>query len=583
MTKPYQKKIQRRTILLSVFLFLWLVGLTFRLVQMQIIQRTDAQKKILAQNQQIIDIRPNRGTIYGRKASILARSIPRKSVFYHPFENDSVSHQINKISRLKNILGLSDKDIQIIKKRIQKNDNFIWIMRKIEDGPAEKVKELDIAGVHMQEEKKRFYPQGKLAAHLLGRVSLDDAGQTGIELYFQSILAGEAGKQINFFDAKRRKYRFEITKEPVDGHDITLTIDETIQFIAEKELSNAMKERHAEWGTVIISQPQTGDILAMANYPTFDPNFNSSDFDMTDRINSIHYIYDPGSTFKIVTASAALEFHEVDQNDTFDCSAGSINIAGKYFKDHSHYDVLTFPEVIIHSSNVGTIQIGQCIGEKHLYDMIKKFRFGQRTGIDLPMEEPGLLWPTDRWSKRSLASLSIGYEISVTPIQILMALNTIANHGMYIPPKIVKKTMISFNKRPAAKEKPIRVISEQTASDIEAILQDVVRFGTGKSARINGYTITGKTGTAQKRDPVTKRYMSTAHIASFVGYVSHNRPVFSIIVVIDDPKGQYYGSQVAAPVFRTIASNILRYYGIPREIQPEKQLIVAQHSQGAAK
>ncbi|MCK4338255.1 MAG: penicillin-binding protein 2 [Candidatus Aminicenantes bacterium] len=583
MTKPYQKKIQRRTILLSVFFFLWLGGLTFRLIQMQIIQRTDAQKKILAQNQTIIDIRPNRGTIYGRKGNILARSIPRKSVFYHPFENDSVSQQINKISRLKNIIDLSDKDIQIIKKRIQKNDNFIWIMRKIEDGPAEKVKELDIAGVHMQEEKKRFYPQGKLAAHLLGRVSRDDAGQTGIELYFQSILAGEAGKQINFFDAKRRKYRFEIIKEPVDGHDIILTIDETIQFIAEKELSNAMKERHAEWGTVIISQPQTGDILAMANYPTFDPNFNSPDFDMTDRINSIHYIYDPGSTFKIVTASAAIEFHAVGQNDTFDCSAGSIKIAGKNFKDHSHYDILTFPEVIIHSSNVGTIQVGQFIGEKHLYDMIKKFRFGQRTGIDLPMEEPGLLWPTDRWSKRSLASLSIGYEISVTPIQMLMALNTIANHGMYIPPKVVKKIMISSNKRPAAKKKPIRVISEQTASDIEAILQDVVRFGTGKTARIKGYTITGKTGTAQKRDPVTKRYMSTAHIASFVGYVSSIRPLFSIIVVIDDPKGQYYGSQVAAPVFRAITSKILRYYGIPREIQPEKQLIVAQHSQGAAK
>jgi len=581
MKKSDRKKVHRRTIFVGILFLLWLGGLSFRLVQMQIIKRGEAQKKILNQNQKIRDILPQRGTIYSRKGNILARSVPRKSVFYHPSEGDSVNQQIKKISLLKNILELSSGDIQKIKKRLQKRDHFIWIKRKIKDGQAEKAGELSLPGIHMQEEKKRFYPQGKLGAHFLGRVNTDDVGQSGLELYYQSILAGEAGKQINFFDAKRRKYRFEIIKEPVDGHDIMLTIDETIQFIAERELAQAIRERNAEWGTVIVSQPRTGEILAMANFPTFDPNFHQTELELTDRIKSIHHNYDPGSTFKIITASAALEFHAVDHNDTFDCSDGSIYIAGKSFRDHTRYGVLTFPEVIVHSSNVGTIQIGQRIGEQHLYDMIKKFHFGEKTGIDLPREESGLFWSIDHWSRRSLAALSIGYEISVTPIQMLMALNTIANQGFYIPPRVVKKIMIPSTSSPAATVAPTRVISGQTANDIEAILRDAVQFGTGKQARIKGYTVTGKTGTAQKIDPVSKKYISTAHTASFLGYVSSNSPLFSIIVIIDDPKGKYYGGEVAAPVFRSIAAQILRYYGIPKQEHSGEQIIAAGHPQGA--
>jgi len=417
---------------------------------------------------------------------------------------------------------------------------------------------------------------------VVGRVNLDNIGQSGIELRYQSILAGKAGKQINFFDAKRRKYRFEITKAPVDGNDIILAIDETVQFIAQQELSRAMEERQAEWGTVIVSQPYTGEILAMASYPEFDSNNPPANFALTDNIPAIRHLYDPGSTFKIITASAALEYSAVRLDDCFDCSASSIRIAGKTFRDHAHFGVLTFPQVIIHSSNVGTIQVGQRIGREHLYDMITRYRFGKQTGIDLPAEEPGLFRDLRSWSKMSLASLSIGYEISVTPLQMLMAMNVIANQGLYIPPKMVKKVLVPSPAAVTGTLKSKRVISPETAGTIESILQDVVRFGTGRAARIEGYTVTGKTGTAQKYDPIRKAYVSNAHTASFVGYVSEKHPVFSIIVVIDDPKGAYYGGQVAAPVFRAIASQLLRYYKIPRQEKAVPQIIAASHPRGDA-
>jgi cell division protein FtsI/penicillin-binding protein 2 len=564
MSSPYQKKVNKRAIMLTFFLVLWACGLILRLIQLQIIEHSTLKAQVAEQNHIEVKVFPERGTIFDRKGTLLARSLPRKSVFYTPFEEEPYRVQCQIIDKLKGVLDLSDRGISVIKNRIKENAPFIWIKRKIHPDEEEKVKNMHLSRIHLLEENKRFYPQGKLAAHLLGRVDIDDIGASGVEREYNSILEGKIGKRLMLRDAKRRDYRMETVEEPESGRDLILTIDETIQYIAEKELERAVQESEANWGTVIIGEPSTGEILAMANYPTWNLNNLPPVPTLLDRNFAIHRLFDPGSTFKIITASAALETKSVNLDETFDCSKGAIFVAGKAIKDHHRFETLSFPEVIVHSSNVGTVQIGQLTGEEAIYRTIKAFGFGQRTGIDLPAEEKGIFRTLDKWTKISVSSLSIGYEISVTPIQMLQAINTIANKGVVIPPRVVKKILISEDE---AKEKPIRskrVISEETVLTLISILEDVVREGTGKAAQINGYRVAGKTGTAQKYDHSKGGYSSTFHMASFVGFTPVEKPALSIVVVIDEPKGPYYGGQVAAPVFRGIASQVLRYLRIPR-------------------
>lgn len=578
MDSYYQKKAKKRTfILLSLFL-IWLVVIIFRLVRFQIIEYSYFKTKVTAQNQNIEPVIPKRGTIFDRSGVILARSVPRQSVFYIPFKEEPIELQLEKIQKLKTILDLSGREFQIIKQRIEKNKTFIWIKRKIDPEKVKKVKDLAHSGtgIYLREENKRFYPHGDLGSHIIGRVNIDDAGASGIEFKHNSVLAGEQGKSLILRDAKRKKYRLETIKEPISGKDVYLTIDETIQYIAQKALQKAVDKASASWGSVIISKPDSGEILGMATYPTSDLNQPPPNQELI-RNRAIHHIFDPGSTFKIITASAALETKKVSLTDTFDCSEGAIHIAGKTIRDHHRYEILSFPEVIINSSNVGTIQVGMRVGDKDLYKTINQFGFGQRTGIDLPGEERGIFRNLDRWTSISIASLSIGYEISVTAIQMLQAINIIANKGVSVPPRIVKKTSESYENTNEMFENQKRVISRETASTISSILQEVVRKGTGTAAQIKGYSIAGKTGTAQKLNPSTKQYSSSQHAAIFVGFVPAEKPFISIIVIIDSPKGPYYGGLVAAPVFREISAQILRYCHIPPKKEPSQTLVAAKN------
>ena len=375
-------------------------------------------------------------------------------------------------------------------------------------------------------------------------------------------------------DAKKREYEFETLKEPEDGKDLVLTIDETIQFYAEKELENAVRESGAKWGTVIIAQPSSGEILAMANFPTYDLNNLPRSPTVVDRNNAIHNNFEPGSTFKVVTASAALETNRVSLADSFDCSQGYVSVAGKTIRDHQRYGILSFPEVIIHSSNVGTVQLSYNLDRNSFYETIKNFGFGEKTGIDLPAEEKGIFRQVKDWSRISPASLSIGYEISVTALQMLQAVNIIANEGVLVPPRIVRRVLNSSDESSRSPLHPRRIISRDTASILTSILQEVVQEGTGSPARITGYNIAGKTGTAQIFDSSIGRYSSEAHIASFAGFVPGDSPAFSMIVVIDEPTGSYYGGEVAGPVFREISKQILQYLKIPRQSIPQKKIIV---------
>ncbi len=547
---------------LAFFFIFWMSVLVLRLVQLQVIDHVKLKTEAIHQSQNIKKIEPKRGSIYDRNMTILARSVPRDSVYFHPLEGESHSEQWTRAKKIGQILQLSSSKLRTIKTQIDKDTNFIWLARKIEEQKAYQVKNMNLNGIFLREENKRYYPHGNCAAHVIGRVDIDEIGVSGIEYKYNTLLQGVKGEGLIMRDAKRRRYRFETLKPPVNGKDLILTLDETIQYIAEKELKNAVVQSQAEWGTVIITEPSSGEILAMANYPTYDLNHLPDPPTKLDRNKAVHQTYDPGSTFKIVTLSAALENKSVGYEEKFDCTPGYVVYAGNTFWDHERLGVLTFPEVFIHSSNVGAIFIGQRVGEENLFQAIEHFGFGQRTGVDLPAEERGLLNSLEKWTKISVASHSIGYEISVTPIQMLQALNVIANRGIIVPPRTVKQIhaedMQDLSPLPYK-----RAISEETAAAVRNILLDVVSSGTGITAQIPGYSVYGKTGTAQKYDRIAKRYLSSAHIASFVGVVENERPLFSMIVVIDDPKGHYYGSQVTAPVFRETAKKILRYLCIP--------------------
>jgi len=560
---------------MAFFFFLWAAGISFRLVQVQVFDHSDLKAQVLRQNQNKDAILPVRGTIYDRNWKILARSLPAPSVFLYPFEDESFSSQMEKIYKLKGILNLSSKEIRRIKTRIEKGDPFIWIKRKIDNQQTERVKNLRLPGIFLKMENKRYYPHEKLAAHVLGGVSVDDEGLSGIEWQYNSKLRGKKGERLILRDARKREYNFEILKEPEPGKDIILAIDETIQFIAEKELKRNVLQHGASWGSVIIALPSSGEILALANYPTYDPNRYPPSQLEAGRNRAIHYNFEPGSTFKIVTALAALEANRVQLNDTFECGEGVISLAGKTIRDHKKFGQLTFPEIIQYSSNVGAIQIGQLVGERFFFERIKAYGFGERTGIDLPGEEKGIFRKLRDWSKISLASLSFGQEISVTAIQLLQTMNIIANKGLITNPKIVKKILLSKNEARERSSRHRRVLSKKAASAMIKILERAVKEGTGTTAQIKGYGIAGKTGTAQKFDPTINVYSSKLHTSSFVGFAPVDKPAFSMIVVIDEPKDKYYGGEVAAPLFRKIAQHLFLYLRIPPQKEESQTLITA--------
>ena len=560
-----------RALALATVLAIWFVAAFGRLVHLQILNHGRLKAEVLEQSQTDMEVLPKRGTIYDRNGKILARSLPSPSVFFSPLKSESATGQMEQIARLKSLLGLSEKELSRIRTRLQKKDTFIWIKRKIDPEAVGRLLGLNIKGIFLQDENKRAYPLGTLAAHILGGVGIDDNGLAGVELQYDKLLEGEKGRRLILRDARRRAFQFETLKEAVPGNDLYLTIDETIQYIAETELEKAMAACGADWGTVVISEPKTGEILAIANRPVYDPN----DYPPVvpgDGVNrAIQHTFEPGSTFKIITAAAARELGRVGLGEIYDCREGSISVGGSLVRDHKRLGILSFPEVFIESSNVGAIMIAQEIGEQNLYQMIKAFHFGERTGIDLPGEEYGICRPLSSWKKSSLR-IAIGYEISVTAVQVLRAMNVFATRGRLTRPSISLSAGVRGLSSPGS-QAPLKVLSEGTASELAEIFKRVVKEGTGLPARLEGFDIAGKTGTAQKFDEDLGGYSSAKHMASFVGFVPADDPIISMIVVLDEPKGlMQYGGQLAAPVFRDISARVLRYlYAAPK---PKAEILV---------
>jgi len=574
----YESDIRKRALVLSFVLAAWAAVVALRLVQIQVFGHARSKTAVLDQNRDKITMEPRRGTILDRNGEILACSLSAVSVNIRPVEKETPTEERAKIRALQSLLGLSEKEVSTILGRLKDKSSFTYVKKKISEEEAARVMALKLPGVEFEPATRRHYPLRSLAAHVLGGLSLtEDSNKTGVEARYDDVLKGEEGAKVVYKVSGGRDYQTQVIKSPVPGRDLVLTIEATIQYFAEKELARAVAEHEAAWGTVIVMEPSSGEILALASLPSYDVNdYPGPKNAWMNR--AVQLSYEPGSTFKIVTAAAVRERNRVGFTDLFDCTAGSITIGGLTIRDHERVGVLSFSKVLTKSSNVGTVLFAQKLTIAEYYDTIKAFRFGTKTGIDLPREDSGIVYPPKDWNKKtSLPHVAIGYEVMATPLQILVAMNVFATGGLLVRPRVVRQGPETAEDG----EGPVRVISEKTAADLVGrVFEGVVEEGTAKLGRLDGFRIAGKTGTAQKYDRASNTYNSGKYTASFVGFVPVERPRLAMIVVLDEPKEGYYGGQVCAPVFRDIARQALRYLRVPPERPLPARILTAGMAKG---
>jgi cell division protein FtsI (penicillin-binding protein 3) len=545
----------RRALFVALALVAWMFAIGVRLVQLQVNQHVDLAAR--ARNQQLgaIETSAVRGQLLDRQGRELARSIDTSSFFADPRE---VTNPDEAARRIASITGQDRVELaNRLREAKDGNKKFIWITRRLDVATANQIDALNLNGVYSRKEAKRFYPNDSLAAHVLGFVGLDEIGQSGVEQYYNEKIRGESGKVYLEMDRERRAFESHEV-QPHPGQTVVLTIDQSIQYRTEQALGAAVERAKAKSGTAIVMDPRTGEILALANAPSFDPNRPPKGL-AEDRVNgALQTIYEPGSTFKVVAYAAAIEEGLVKPEDKIDCQMGQITVAGRLIHDHKPFGVLTIAEALAQSSNVGVIKLGLLAGNEKMFEYIKRFGFGARTGIDLKGESPGILRVLNRWQPSSIGSIAIGQEIAVTPLQMAAAYCAIANDGMLVKPYLVRELRspdggVLFQAKPETR----RILRPETAAALRTMFEGVTVFGTARKAQLDGYTVAGKTGTAQKIDPKTRAYSATKFIGSFVGFAPVKNPAVVIIVVIDEPQGAYHGGDVAAPVFQEIAKQIL--------------------------
>lgn len=543
-------------------------GLAARLFYLQVLNNARYQSEALAQRLREIEIQPKRGIITDRKGKKLAINVSMDSVVVNP-------RQITEPEKVAQALATAlDIPLDKVLGKIQKNSSFEWIERKIDPDKAKGVRDLRLKGVYLVEESQRFYPNGTLAAHVLGFAGIDNQGLEGLELVYDKELRGTMGRFRGETDAAGREIpggekQYVPSK---DGDVLVLTIDEVIQHIAERELDRVMQETRAKGATILVTDPTTGEILALANRPTFNPNEPLAVPEMNRRNLAVWYNYEPGSTFKIVTAAAALEEGVVKDGDGFYCRGG-MQVADHFIGCVTAHGSQTFAEVVKNSCNVGFMTIGLRLAKERFYDYISAFGFGAVPGLGLPGEEKGILLPLKSVGPVEQANISFGQGIAVTPLQMISMVGTIANGGVLLKPQVVREIRDNTGGvvKPFAPQVVRQVVSPATAQHLARLLEGVVADGTGRAAQIPGYRLAGKTGTAQKI--VDGRYVSDKHVSSFIGFGPVDNPRLAVLVVVDEPQGAYYGGVVAAPVFKRVMEDSLRYLGVPPAAtaeQPEK-------------
>ncbi|HEY7171360.1 MAG TPA: penicillin-binding transpeptidase domain-containing protein [Vicinamibacterales bacterium] len=565
--------VKRRIAFTAIAIGLWATAIEARLVYLQVIDRGDLVDRAERQQMRTRPLPAKRGDILDRRGRVLATSVDADSIYAIP---SALGDPQEAVAKLCGALGdCTAKDRQELADRLKRQRNFAYVRRQVSPDEAKRVAALNLDGVGFVPESRRFYPNRELAAHLLGFVGIDNKGLGGLESAYDSQIRGKEGQVLVHTDARRHAFsRFE--RPPTSGSTIELTIDEYLQHVAERELRAGVAEHRADGGSAIVIDPHTGEILAMANEPTFNPNVYRDFAETTRRNRAVQDLYEPGSTFKIVTASAAIEEKVLPIDALIDTSPGIIRIGNRVVDEYQHhnYQTLSFTDVIVKSSNVGAIKIGFRVGTERLSRYVDRYGFGRPVSPDFPGENPGIVWSADKWTDSALASVSMGYQIGVTPLQMIAAFGSVANGGEYVEPRIVRAAYRD-GRRYAVHPKVLRrTIEPNTAATLISIMEEVVKRGTAKLADIPGYTVAGKTGTASKL--ISGHYAASENNVSFAGFVPSRNPAIAIIVVLDAPHaGGSSGGVVSAPIFKRIAESALRYLGVPPTINPAPPVLVA--------
>ena len=533
----------------------------FRLVTLQVLQAAELTVKADRQHQKTVSLEGARGTIVDRNGKVLAMNLEVPSVFGVPTDVDSPAKAARVLSP---VLHVRANELE---QKLRQDRRFVWLARKLDPEQGRWFERTQIEGIGVVMEGRRFYPKGPLLSHLLGFAGMDGQGLEGIERRYESDLQGEKRVTVLQRDAKGRTVFSkgqQAEQAPAPGHRLVLTIDEVIQYIVEKELDNAVARAQAKSGTMIVLEPHSGALLALAGSPRFDPNVLSNLSPDRWRNRALTDAYEPGSTMKAILAAAAIEERVMKPDTLVFGEHGSMAIASTVIHDHEKLGWLTFAQVIQKSSNIGAAKAGIALGDQRLYQYLQAFGFGARTEIDLPGEATGLLKNPKSWGRRTVASVSMGQEVGVTPMQMVTAIGAIANGGQLMKPYVVSEIRDAQDevKRQILPQVRRRVISPETARAVTRILEGVVTDGTGGKAAISGFRVAGKTGTAQKIDPRTGTYSDSKFVSSFVGYVPADNPRLAMIVVIDEPQGEAWGGAVAAPVFNRVGEQVLSYMGV---------------------
>jgi len=567
----WRTTLKRRLLVAILLLGGWAVSIEARLVYLQVISHADLSARAERQQVSTIETTAKRGDILDRNGNVLAFSVEADSIYAVPTDIGDPDAAAAALCRA--LQDCSVRERRALTERIRRGRAFAYVRRQVSPEQAGRVAALELDGVGFMKEDRRFYPNKELAAHLLGYVGIDNTGLNGLEATYDSLIRGRPGTVLVQTDARRHVFS-RVERPPTSGATLELTVDQYLQHVVERELRLGVEENRAAGGTAVVMDPRTGEILALANWPTFNPNAYRDARPGAQRNRAVQDLYEPGSTFKIVTASAAFEEHLIEPQDRIDTSPGSIRFEGRVISDSHRYGVLSFEDVIVLSSNVGAIKVGLKLGPERLGSYTSKFGFGVRSSPDFPGESSGIVWNPAKLNDSALASVSMGYQVGVTPLQMAAAVSSIANGGELPEPRIVR-AVIQDDIRTAVPHKVVRrTVTAGTAALLTDIMEQVVERGTGKMARVPGFTVAGKTGTAQKL--VGGRYSRSDYNASFVGFAPSRQPQFTIVVVIDSPHGKnsYFGGPVAAPIFQRIAAAALRHRGIPPSINPLPPVLV---------
>lgn len=574
----WRATVRRRLAVVAVLLGLWSAGIQARLVWLQVHEHDVYVRRADNQQKRTLTLPALRGTIVDREGRVLATSADVDSAYAVPTAVQDPREAARLLCGVLEGCRASRQQQVTLEERLSQRRPFVFVKRHLSPAEARAVTALGLDGIGLQKETRRFYPMRELMAAVVGYVGIDNAGLGGIEQRYNDLIRGQDGQALVYTDARRHVFN-RVDRLPTSGASIELTLDAALQHAVERELARGVAEHRAEGGTALVMDPWTGEVLAMASWPTFNPNAMGDVDSEHTRNRAIGDTYEPGSTFKTVTASAVLGERILTPDSPIDCAPGYINIGRRRVNDVHRYGVLSFADVLIKSSNVGAIKAGFRVGSEQMQRYVRRFGFGTRLSPDLPGEQAGIVW--GELSDTALASVSMGYQIGVTPLQMATAVSSIANGGQLMRPRLVRAFLEGGTRRAVVPEVIRRTVTPETAATLTTIMEGVVERGTAKAARIDGYTIAAKTGTAAKLEGEgrAKVYSKQKYNASVVGFFPSRKPAITVIVVIDTPRsGGYYGGVVAAPVFKRIAEAAIQHLGLPRSIDPERPVVVARHA-----